>query len=68
MSEAKAEQQFVCGYVIEFRDGGEPEAEVLHVGSLEDCEKVSSLIPGVAYSGDRPVEGARIVIRELRGN
>ena len=57
-------KNFVCGYVIDFNDGGESEEQVLGRGSLEDCEYIGSLVPGVAYSGARPVKEARFVIVE----
>lgn len=63
-TKATAEEEFICGYVIEFSDGGDPEGGILHQGTLEDCERVANMIPGVAYSGSRPVAQARIVIHE----
>jgi len=51
-------EEWVCGYVIEFDDGGEPESQVLHVGSKESCEAVSDMLPAVLYSGDRPIKDA----------
>lgn len=56
---------FVCGCIIEFTDGGEPESQILHRGTLEECERVGKLIPGIAYKGSRPVKEARFVIRGL---
>lgn len=53
--------KFACGYVLEFAEG-EPEEQVLHVGTLEECERMSDLIPAVSYSGERRCTGARFVI------
>lgn len=55
----------VCGYVIKFTDGGENEAEVLHVGTKEECERVADLIPAVAYSGNRPVKDCWMRVAKL---
>lgn len=55
--------EWVCGYVLEFTDGGEPEVQVLHVGTQEECERVADLVPAIAYSGDRPTGEARMVVR-----
>lgn len=61
MTEKKAKTAaWLCGYIIEFTDGGEPEGGILHEGSREDCEKVRDMIPGVSYSGDRPIKHATI--------
>lgn len=51
------DQEFVCGWVILFKDGGEPEfGPVLYRGKREDCERVLDQIPAIAYSGGRPIE------------
>ena len=49
---------FLLGYVLEFTDGGPPEVEVLHRGTLESCKELSDLLPAIAYSGSRPWIGA----------
>lgn len=53
---------WVCGYVLTFSDGGEPEEQVLHVGTREECERVADLVPAVSYSGSRPCSTARMVV------
>ena len=60
-----AAEQWVCGYVLTFTDGGEPEEQILHVGSREDCEQVAGLIPAVAYSGPRPLGDCRMVVMPM---
>ena len=54
-------EMWVCVSVVEFSDGGEPSAMLLHRGSREDCEFVADRLPAVAYNGTRPVAGARVV-------
>ncbi len=36
--------EYLAGYVLYFRDGGEPEEQVLHRGSLESCEQLLDLL------------------------
>jgi len=45
---------YVCGYLIRFSDGGEPEERVLHRGTLEECQRIGKVMLAVSYSGDRP--------------
>jgi hypothetical protein len=45
---------YAFGYVLTFTDGGEPEEQVLHVGTLAECRRCMRRIPAIAYSGDRP--------------
>lgn len=59
-----AQPSFVLGYVIEFSDGGPDESGFLHRGTLESCQRLQTDLPAIAYSGDRPVKGARTVIVE----
>ena len=54
--------QFICGFVLHFKDGGSPEATVLGGGTQEECENIGRLLPGVAYSGERPLDRAEFVI------
>jgi hypothetical protein len=54
--------EYVAGYVIRFDDGGDPEGQVLHRGTKEECEKARRLVDGVSYSGDRRVKGAEFFI------
>ncbi len=58
-------KKFAAGYVIRFSDGGESEEQVLWVGSLEECERLGDLLPGVAYKGNRPVQDIEFVIASL---
>lgn len=60
-----SEQQYAVGYVLSFYDDGEDEEQVLHVGTLKDCEYVAENTPAVAYSGSRPLKGAQMVIVEV---
>ncbi len=53
--------RYACGYVLDFAEG-EAEEQVLHVGTLAECEQIAALLPGVAYSGPRKCTGARFVI------
>lgn len=57
--------EWVCAYCIDFTDGGPAEGRVLHRGTLEDCQRTSNLMPGIAYSGDRPVRGARSMVMRI---
>jgi hypothetical protein len=63
-SAAKEDVMFVCGCVIHFMDGGEPEEQVLHQGTLEECKHLMDIIPAVSYSGIRPVKECQFVIVE----
>jgi len=64
--ELMPEERFACGYVLEFSDGGEPEEQVLHVGTKDECARLMDLVPAVAYSGDRPIADARMVVVPLK--
>lgn len=57
--------QYLFGYRIEFGDGGKPEAQILHKGTLEECEEMCRLLPGVVYSGPRPDPRAYFVIAPI---
>lgn len=61
----KSEREWICGYRIEFTDDGPPVAEVLHVGTQDECERMADLLPAVAYSGARPIKGAHLVVCEV---
>jgi hypothetical protein len=54
--------RWAAGYVIHFKDGGEPEEQVLHIGTREECERTAELVSAVSYSGDRPIDCCRFVI------
>ena len=54
--------EYILGCVIDFSDGGDPEGQIIHRGTKKECEKVKELIPGVSYSGSRPIKGARFFI------
>jgi hypothetical protein len=36
--------KFACGYIINFNDGGKSEEQVLHIGSLEECQKMEKIL------------------------
>lgn len=55
----------VCGYVLHFCDGQCPEEQVLHRGTLRECEDLGRLISAVCYSGSRPLSHAEFVIVKL---
>lgn len=57
---------FACGHIIYFRDGGEPEECILGRGTLEECQKIGEVVLAVSYSGDRPIDHAEFVIREMQ--
>jgi len=42
-------------YLIHFSDGGDPEGNLLHEGTEEECERLATMLPAVSYSGPRPV-------------
>ena len=60
MSQTTAD--YVCGYLIHFSDGGEPEERVLHRGTLEECQRIGTLMLAVSYSGGRPDPRCEFVI------
>jgi hypothetical protein len=55
---------WICGCRIHFTDGGPLEVQLLHSGSLEECEAIYKQFSGVAYKGERPVKRAELVIME----
>lgn len=54
---------FVCGNIIYFKDGTSSE-QVLHRGTLEECQRISEVCLAVSYSGDKEVDKAQFVIVE----
>ena len=58
---AKEDAKYICGYVIYFSDGGEPEGQVLGRGTLEECMRIGNLMLAVSYSGSRPNPKAEFV-------
>lgn len=52
----------VAGYIIHFKDGGEPEEAVLGQGTKEEMERLYRMMPAVSYSGERPIDRAEFVI------
>lgn len=64
-SQQIAEQPWVCGYILEFSDGGEPEEQILHTGTREECLRTADLIPAISYSGSRPSPKASMVVCPL---
>lgn len=58
MPDYSPSDQYVAVYVIEFTDDGLAEVQVIHRGSMEECERVHQLLPGIAYKGSRPIKGA----------
>jgi hypothetical protein len=61
-SEVKSDEQFVCAAVIEFSDGGQPEAQIMHTGTLKSCFRVRELLPALVYAGSRPDPKAMLVV------
>lgn len=56
----KMSEEFIAGYAIKFSDGGDPEMGFFHKGTKEECQCVLDLVPGIAYSGDRPGAEAHV--------
>jgi hypothetical protein len=54
--------KYICGYLIHFSDGGEPEGRVLHRGSRDECERMGQVVLAVSYSGPRPDPRAEFFI------
>jgi hypothetical protein len=56
--------EWLCGYVIYFKDGGEPEAQVLYKGTKRSCEELMNhpALCAVSYAGSRPVDRAELRI------
>ena len=57
-------EQFAMGYVLHF-DEGEPEVQVLHVGTKEECQNLFEKIPAVSYSGSKKVVNCEMKIVPL---
>jgi hypothetical protein len=53
---------WLCGYIIFFKDGGEPEGQVLYRGTKESCKELlnNPVLCAVSYSGQRPVDRAEL--------
>ena len=62
MTPTQAAIQYVCGYLIRFSDGGQPEGRVLHRGTREECERMGKVMLAVSYSGSRPDPPAEFFI------
>ena len=56
--------RWLCAYRLFFKDGGNSESEVIHLGSKESCEAMlkNPAICAVAYTGNRPVDRAELFI------
>lgn len=54
------EEQFVCGFILDFKDGGPQESQVLYIGTEEKCEEVMKMTNAVSYKGDRVVKKASL--------
>ena len=54
----RAETTHVLVCVLSFSDGGLEEAQELHRGDEESCQKAGRLLPAVAYQGPRPATQA----------
>ena len=54
--------KYACGYIIYFKDDGEPEEQIFHVGSHKECEQTGKLFQAVSYSGNRPIKNCEFVI------
>jgi hypothetical protein len=57
-----SKELFLCGYILEFSDGGPREGGLLHAGTKEECENTARIIPAICYSGDRPLKACYIRI------
>lgn len=53
--------EYVAVSALEFADGS-IEAFVLARGEGKKCRSVANMVPGISYSGDKPVKSARVVI------
>lgn len=56
---------WMLGYVLYFKDGGEPEDRLLHKGTEAECRELADLLPCVAYSGTRPLDRAELVLGKV---
>ncbi len=50
---------------IDFKDGGEPDTEILMFGTFAECDEMARVLPAVAYKGDRPILGASVSVFPL---
>jgi hypothetical protein len=57
-----SEQFSVCS-VLEFKDGDVSMSPLGHDMTKEAAEKLMDIIPGVAYSGERPVTKSYLIMR-----
>ena len=57
-------ENFALGYVIHF-DEGDPESQVLHIGTLEECQNLFEKVPAVSYSGNKKVVNCEMKIVPL---
>ena len=55
--------EYVCGYIINFADGGKPEGQILHTGTLKECQTIFDRTPAVSYSGGRQIKDCRMIIK-----
>lgn len=53
--------EFVCVAAIEFADGS-AEYMLLSRGRLKQCESVMNGVPGISYSGVKPVKNAHVMV------
>jgi hypothetical protein len=54
---------FMCGYILHFKDGREAEETILQrKATLSACERIGQVCLGVTYSGSRPLDRAEFVI------
>ena len=68
MSAGVAAEKWIAGYRLDFDDDGAPEAQILCVGTREECEQTAGLIDAVSYSGDRPNPQATFITKPLPGS
>jgi len=47
-------EDFILVYVMKFSDGS-IDGDVLHVGTVAECEQVQDSLPGIVYGGEKTV-------------
>lgn len=61
-SDITSYQQWMLISKVEFNDEGEPEFNLIHKGTENECKALMDMLPAIAYSGTRPTIGGTLHI------
>lgn len=53
--------KYVCASIIDLADGSSV-GQLLHKGTKEECDRVMSKLPAVAWNGKVPAVEARLIV------